>query len=68
MPVTNAAEATEVVKSFCEKMNPGLPFFPQGATLGATGNWQVKVLWGFIPLVFEVSYSGEIAKYYREQA
>lgn len=64
----NAAQATEVVKTFCEKMNPGYPFFPTGATLEKGMLWMVKVNWGFLPLVFEVqAATGEILQYYRKE-
>ncbi len=61
--VLNAGQATEIVKNFLEKMNPGLPFSPRVARK-AKAIWVVEANWGFQPMYFDVDgETGEILQY-----
>ena len=63
MAVANAGQATEIVREFLEKMNPGLAFSPRMSTR-TDDIWIVEVNWGFQPMYFDVKIStGEIMRY-----
>lgn len=63
MAIANAGQATETVKEFLEKMNPGLAFSPRMST--KSGDiWIVEANWGFQPMFFDIKAStGEIVRY-----
>ena len=67
MIVETAADATEIVRNFVEKMSPGLGFVPRSAELVHSGMakfWRVEASVGFEIMVFEVEQaSGKIMKY-----
>lgn len=67
MIVETAADATEIVKSFVEKMSPGLGFLLRSAVLMPYDDgkmWRVEATVGFQPMHFLVEReTGKIRQY-----